>query len=108
MTNATIILLESVKLMQAGAIKGTGTYMNVDGQQVEIPEAIHTYSAWKSMGYQVKKGSKAVASFPVWKYRAGTKEVETSDGGKEEIDNSKMFMKVASFFTAEQVEAIAK
>ena len=69
MTNKMIILLESVKLMEEGKIKGSGVKcLTPEGKEVELPEPIHTYQTWKALGYQVKKGSKAVTQFPVWKH----------------------------------------
>lgn len=113
MTNKMIILLESVKLMEEGILKPTGQKVVVelaDGKkELDIPEPIHTYQAWKSMGYQVKKGSKAVAKFPVWKYITGKmKEAEVNDDVDVEKSDSKGYcrMKTASFFTMEQVEKI--
>ena len=107
MTNAMIILLESVKLMDAGVLAGTGQKIVIDDaegkREVEIPETIHTYQHWKSLGYQVKNGSKAIAKFPVWKYT--TKIVE----GQSEEDaqaSGKCFLKVSSFFKKDQVEVI--
>ena len=64
---------------------------------------------WKQLGYQVKKGSKAVAQFPVWKYITGKmKEAEVRDDVDVENNENKGYchMKVASFFTREQVEEI--
>lgn len=110
MTNAMIILLESVKLMEAGVIKGSGIKGTTpEGKEIELPEKIHTYQAWKQLGYQVKKGSKAVAQFPVWKYITGKlKEAEVRDDVDVEKNENKGYchMKVASFFTREQVEEI--
>ena len=31
-------------------------------------ETIHTYEYWRSIGYAVKRGSKAVISLMIWKY----------------------------------------
>ena len=65
---------------------------------------------WKQLGYQVKKGQKAVASFTIWKHTSKKEEMEVTytDGTKgiEEVDNSRMFMKLSSFFSASQVEKI--
>ena len=33
-----------------------------------MPELIHTYQKWKELGYQVRRGEKAIAKFPIWKY----------------------------------------
>lgn len=108
MTNEMIILMESVKLMEEGIIKGTGQFIVVEDKdgnkkELEMPEPIHTYSTWKSLGFQVKKGSKAVAQFPVWKYIAGKKK---EDADEDEQPKSKCYLKRASFFTAAQVEPI--
>ena len=111
MTNAEIIMNQSIELMEQGIIKGTGRMFeaiitdaegNEEKRMVEEPEAIHTYQAWKQLGYQVKKGEKAKASFTIWKYVKGKKKEET-----EEEPEAKMFMTKASFFTLEQVEKIA-
>jgi hypothetical protein len=111
MTNAEIIMNEQIKLMEDGIIKGTGRMMeavitDADGnetkQMIEEPEAIHTYATWKELGYQVKKGQKAKATFTIWKYVKGKKKDEN-----EEEPEAKMFMTTAHFFTFDQVEKIA-
>ena len=111
MTNVQIIMNESINLLENGIIKGTGRMMEAiitdkDGNEekklIEEPEAIHTYATWKSLGYQVKKGEKAKASFMIWKYVKGEKQEEN-----DEEPESKMFMKKAHFFTIDQVEKIA-
>lgn len=73
MTNAAIILDESIRLMNDGILKGTGRFIDVvneDGstEKLEIPEEIHTFNAWKQRGFIVRKGEHAIASFPIWKY----------------------------------------
>ena len=105
MNNATIILMESVKLMEAGVIKGSGIKGTTpDGKQIELPEQIHTYQAWKSLGYQVKKGAKAVAQFPIWKHTSKQLDEVDEEGNPKEKSN--MFMKVSAFFTKDQVEKL--
>ena len=119
MTNEQIIFNESINLMEQGKLNGTGnmitiTTVNADGQkekkQIEEPEPIHTYAAWKQLGFQVKKGSKAVTQINIWKHVSRKEEIEVkyTDGttGTEEVDNSKMFMKLSSFFSLSQVERI--
>ena len=119
MTNAQIILNESINLMEQGKLNGTGNMItvitvNAEGQeekkQIEEPEPIHTYAAWKQLGFQVKKGSKAITQINIWKHVSRKEEVEVkyTDGttGTEEIDDSKMFMKLSSFFSLSQVERI--
>lgn len=106
MTNADIIFNESQKLAKEGIIAYTGrefVFEDDNGNQIIVKETepIHTYNAWKELGFQVQKGQKAVAQFVIWKYKASKNE-ET-----DEEETGKMFMKRASFFKASQVEAIA-
>lgn len=109
MTNTQIILNASLDLMEAGVIKGTGNmmtmqYINEAGEevteQIEEPEAIHTYATWKQLGYQVRKGEKAKAAFSIWKC------TEKKAKDEDEEPEKKMFMKKAFWFTFDQVEPI--
>ena len=108
MTNAMIILIESVKLMEEGKLNGTGNFVEVETQdgkkQLEIPEPIHTYAKWKELGYQVRKGEKSEIKIQVWKYRG---KIQHDEESGEDVETGKCFMKVASFFTRAQVDAIA-
>lgn len=108
MTNAEIIFIESQRLAKEGKISYTGrVFEGVDGEgkpvQIKETEAIHTYNAWKELGYQVQKGQKAVAQFVIWKYKKD--KLETEADGLVEAKGT-MFMKKASFFTKAQVQAI--
>lgn len=105
MTNAQIVLMESVELMKKGVIGTTGrtiTAVTMSGDEIQLqePEEIHTYAAWKALGYQVQKGQKAVARFPIWKYTI--REAKTGD----EENKESMFMKVSAFFARSQVDVI--
>ena len=105
MTNNQIIMEERVRLFNEGKIGTTGRMLSyVDGEGKTVffpePEEIHTFASWKAQGFKVKKGSKAIATFTIWKY--ATKEVENDDGETEE--RSRMFMKKSSFFARSQVE----
>ena len=113
MTNAEIIWRESEKLMEQGILQGTGrmftaTVVDENGNEKEIsvPEAeeIHTYEAWKQLGYQVKKGEHAIAKFPIWKYVQNKKKDENED----EKEHSHCFLKVAAFFKKAQVEKMGE
>ena len=109
MTNEMIIFIESQKLAEVGKINYTGrTFkaVNMAGEEVEYKEteAIHTFQTWKAQGFSVKKGSKAVASFPIWKHVSKKTTMPMKDGTEEEVETSNMFMKVAAFFSASQVE----
>lgn len=107
MTNAQIIFNEAVELMKNGKIGTTGRQFEVEDENgnkmvLDEPEDIHTFQAWKKLGYCVKKGEKAVAQFHIWK--CVSKETENSEGMTEE--QKRMFMKKASFFSASQVQAM--
>ena len=112
MTNAMIVLLEQVKLADEGVLKYTGRIIAgvnvVTGEPAQIPEiqAIHTYGGWKQRGFQVRKGEKAVAQFPIWKYTTGKKKDEETE--EEAQANGHCFMKMASWFSSDQVEEITK
>lgn len=105
MTNAMIILNEQCRLLEEGILKPTGRvfeYVDGDGNKVSLPEAeeIHTYQKWKELGYQVQKGQKAIAKFPIWKY------VEKKAESEDEKGKMSMFMKNSSWFSRSQVEEI--
>ena len=104
-TNGEIILRESLRLVDEGILKTTGRVFVQelpDGTKVELPEPepIHTYNGWKDLGYQVKKGEKAKASFMIWKYH-GKKDEETGE------ESGRCWQRKASWFTFDQVEKIA-
>ena len=106
-TNAQIILTESLRLMEAGVLKTTGRVLvqeMPDGSKVEIPEPepIHTFNGWKELGYTVKKGEHAKATFPIWKWK-GRKDEETG----EEVGGN-CYQRKAFWFTFEQVERLAQ
>lgn len=103
MTNELIILNARFDLMEKGILKGTGNFITVENEegervQLEEPEEIHTFTGWKALQRQVKRGEKAVASFPIWKH---TKRKPKEEGAEEE---EKMFLTKAFFFTEAQVE----
>lgn len=104
MTNEEIVTSARFALMEQGLICTTGrmlTMIGEDGEETEVPEPepIHTYATWKLLGYQVKKGSKAVAKLTIWKH---TSKEDKETGEKKES----MFMKNASFFPFSMVEKV--
>ena len=106
MTNAMIIMNESIRLMEEGVLKGSGEFVTVENEDgtkktLELPEAIHTFNGWKARGYRVKKGEKSKIKFTIWK--CGKKKVENNG---EEEEKTSMFMKLSAFFTFDQVEKI--
>lgn len=113
MTNAQIIFNESVRLMEDGIIGSTGLKIEVvmeSGETISMlePEPIHTYAAWKSLGFQVKRGETAIAKFLIWKAGKSRQQEETeaaAENGTEIFpERVRMFMKTAHFFKASQVE----
>lgn len=97
MTNAEIIYRTSIDLVKAGKLN----MVTVNGE--EMPEPIHTFQAWKSMGYSVKKGEKSDIKITIWKHASKMIENEETH---EETEKSSMFMKTAAFFKFSQVEKI--
>ena len=131
MNNAQIIFNESLELLKNGLIKSTGRKITVeyekDGEkiteQIDEPEAIHTYKEWQNLGQQVQKGQKAVAKFTIWMYTSKSKKLtkEDADSINEMVINSDgskaqegdevqtkghYYMKEAAFFSASQVAPI--
>ena len=68
----------------------------------ELP--LHTFQAWKSKGYAVKKGEKATIVTKLWKYKTYT--VKNKQG--EEEERTKCYLFKAYLFTENQVEEIKK
>ncbi len=97
MTNAEIIYRTSIDLVKAGKLN----MVTVNGEAT--PEPIHTFQAWKSLGYSVKKGEKSDIRINIWKHSVKTVENEETH---EETEKSSMFMKTAAFFRFSQVEKI--
>lgn len=118
MNNATIINMQQSRLVQEGILHYTGKVYKgtnvITGEPVDIPEIepIHTYQGWKDLGYQVKKGEKAVAKFPIWKYITKNKKAQelkgSEDGEDAEHVGGHCYMKTAAFFTRTQVEEITE
>ena len=107
MTNEQIIFNNRLSLMNEGIIKGTGNFITVENEegekiQLEEPEEIHTFLGWKSLGRQVVKGEKSIATMMIWKHT--TKKPKNEDEEEAEA----MFMTKAFFFTESQTEAIAQ
>ena len=103
MTNEQIIFNERLNLLKSGLIKSTGRTIEIldekgNHQHIPEPEEIHTYAAWKSMGYQVQRGQKAISKLSIWKHIVKKAEKE------DEEDQENMFMVTSSFFSQSQVE----
>jgi hypothetical protein len=96
MTNLEIITNATLSLIEAGVI----------GEN----EQIHTFADWKNSGYMVKKGSKAVAQFQIWRYtdKPGKAKqlIREAAGEDQEKPDPHYYMTKASFFSTSQVEKI--
>ena len=118
MTNAQIILNESLSLMEQGILKGSGQFAEIETESgtmtIELPEPIHTFNGWKQLGYSVKKGEKSSIKFPIWKHTVKFLSTDTDSAElnkmnaaiNEQGGQTNMFMKMSSWFTAAQVEPI--
>ena len=118
MTNEMIIMNESLRLMEAGILKGSGVFGEIETdlgtQTIELPEEIHTFNGWKARGFSVKKGAKSEIKINIWKHttkmlRTDTDNAETNKMNQQINDQggqTNMFMKTSAFFTAAQVEPI--
>ena len=115
MTNDTIILNARLDLMEKGVIKGSGKFaeiINGNGEleEIELPEEIHTFKEWNERGYRIRRGSHAVATIYIWKFK--DKERKAKEKAASAIDNAASivrdntdFVKVkAFFFSQSQVE----
>ena len=106
MTNASIIFENQMLLLKEGKIGTTGKFLTVmindEEKQIPEPEPIHTFQMWKSLGFKVKKGEKAIAKFTIWKYTNGKK--NANDENEDGDGNGHCFMKNSCFFSLSQVE----
>ena len=118
MTNAQIILNESLSLMEQGILNGSGQFVEIETESgamtIELPEVIHTFNGWKQLGFSVKKGEKSSIKFPIWKHttkmlNTNTESEELNKANQlinEQGGQTNMFMKMSSWFTASQVEPV--
>lgn len=68
---------------------------------IPLSTLLYTYAAWRSMGYQVKKGEKCRHRVQMWKHTEKTIE---QDGETKKV--GRCFSKITHLFEAEQVERI--
>lgn len=118
MTNAAIILNESIRLMEEGILKGSGHFAEIETDTgtatIELPEEIHTFQGWKERGYTVKKGEKSSIKFPIWKHTTKMLKTDTGNADLDKMNQQindqggevNMFMKTSAWFTFAQVEPI--
>lgn len=110
MTNAEMIMRESVELMKQGILDGTmETVTDENGEEVElkIPEEIHTFDGWKKLGLIVKKGEHGIAKFPIWSpTKTSMKKIAEAKENGEELPEMQLYMRMATWFTRKQVQTI--
>ena len=116
MTNEMIILTEQIELLRQGVLKYTGRKIKVlnmisnEIEEIDEIQPIHTFNGWKKRGYRVKKGEKAIAKFPIWKYVTKVSKEVAEAVDETDTDHieghGKMYMKTSAFFSDSQVEKI--
>ena len=72
-------------------------------RQMGITGGFHTFAGWKERGYMVKNGEHSNHKIEIWKHTS--KQYEDPET-LEQREKTAMFMKVAAFFTEDQVEKI--
>ena len=74
-----------------------------------IIEEVHTYAKWKSLGFQVKRGEKAIIQTMLWKkVNKKAKEENTEEKGAEEKKSRNFYKVKSNLFGRSQVEPINK
>ena len=68
---------------------------------IPLEEEIHTFAEWKHLGFSVKKGEKAKYKIAIW-----NKSTKNKKEDEEQEDNSYFYIKVAAFFSMDQVKLI--
>ena len=74
-----------------------------------IDEEVHTFAMWKSLGYQVKRGEKALFQTMLWKMKKGKKQDDNNEDQQDDKEVKKynnFFMAKSSLFGRSQVELI--
>ncbi len=101
MTNEQIIFEQSLKLMEDGILGTTGRELEFEMEDgttkfLPEPEPIHTFKVWKELGFCVKRGEKAIASFQIWKHYPACKKIDKNTGDMIDVAE-KMFLTNAFF-----------
>lgn len=102
MTNLEIIVAEAI----ANKIYTEEEALTIIAERGALP--IHTFAAWKALGYSVKKGEHARITTRLWKFKKEKVTMENTDGETVEQDTHNYYLCKAFLFTAEQVEKIEK
>jgi len=107
-TNRQIIFLAACGLVEDGKISTTGRMIDFeldDGMVITVPEPepIHTFQAWKALGYKVKRGEHAVAKLAIWKY-VDKKKKEEEQEEENAVKAGHCIKKESHFFALHQVQ----
>ena len=100
MTNTDIIISEAV----ANGLYTMEQSENILASGHMIP--LHTFQAWKSYGYSVKKGEHARITTRLWRFTNKAKKNEDVDENTDGTDNNHYYLAKAFLFTADQVEKL--
>ena len=76
-----------------------------------IEEEVHTFAMWKSLGYQVKRGEKALFQTMLWKMKKSKKQDDNNEEQQDDKEVKKynnFFMAKSSLFGRSQVELISQ
>ncbi len=116
MTNAQIAMQNRVFLMEQGIIKPTDQKMiytdDFGTREINVPEEIYTFDAWKKQGRIVLKGQHAIAKFKIWMPKRGRRVEETvednnnDDNSDEAMQRRGFYKKLSFFFTIDQTKEI--
>lgn len=102
MTNTQIIINEAL---------ANGLYTKEQIEEIlasghMIP--LHTFQAWKSAGYVVKKGEHARITTRLWKFTNKAKKSADAKENTDDTENDHYYLSKAFLFTADQVEKISR
>lgn len=100
MTNTEIIINEAVE----NGLYTMEQIENILASGHMIP--LHTFQAWKSAGYIVKKGEHARITTRLWRFTNKSKKNNEADENTDGTDNEHYYLAKAFLFTYDQVERI--
>lgn len=100
MTNIEIIINEAVE----NGLYTMEQIENILASGHMIP--LHTFQAWKSAGYIVKKGEHARITTRLWRFTNKSRKNNEVDENTDGTNNEHYYLAKAFLFTSDQVERI--
>lgn len=100
MTNTEIIINEAVE----NGLYTMEQIENILASGHMIP--LHTFQAWKSAGYIVKKGEHARITTRLWRFTNKSRKNNEVDENTDGTNNEHYYLAKAFLFTSDQVERI--